>query len=247
MFWPRPHRLEGHAGRAIPAPSTLQKRLVEARAISDPIVSVDECRTSKANGKRTQRLQRYEDFDVIGPCRMIIDADPGIDDAMAILYAVRRPPQPACPESARRDPDALPEHAREMLLRLKTCQLCHVQEGMIRPRQQFRRALDASVQHEGVRRHLERLAEGAREMGRAVASAGRERFERQRAVEMAADVVDERASRRTASRPPWSATPPRLAGSIMADQMCGERLFNAIQEKPARVEAARLFEPQHLQ
>ena len=44
---------------------------------------------------------------------------------------------------------------------------------MIRPPQQFRRALDASVQHEGVRRHLERLAEGAREMGRAVASAGR--------------------------------------------------------------------------
>jgi len=65
-----------------------------------------------------------------------------------------------------------------MLLRLKTCQLCYVQEGMIRQRQQFGRALDASVQHEGVRRHLERLAEGAREMGGAVASAGRERFER---------------------------------------------------------------------
>ncbi len=26
-----------------------------------------------------------------GPCRMIIDVDPGIDDAMAIFYAVRRP------------------------------------------------------------------------------------------------------------------------------------------------------------
>ena len=25
------------------------------------------------------------------PCRMIIDVDPGIDDAMAIFYAVRRP------------------------------------------------------------------------------------------------------------------------------------------------------------
>ena len=25
------------------------------------------------------------------PCRMIVDVDPGIDDAMAIFYAVRRP------------------------------------------------------------------------------------------------------------------------------------------------------------
>ena len=108
MFWPRPHRLEGHAGRAIPAPLELQKRLVEARAISDPIVSVDECRTSKANGKRTQRRQRYEDFDVIGPCRMIIDVDPGIDDAMAIFYAVRRPPQPAC----RKAPGEIPMRCR---------------------------------------------------------------------------------------------------------------------------------------
>src|SRR5580693_10050903 len=125
-------------------------------------------------------------------------------------------PSAGVSESTRRDPDALPEHAREMLLRLKTCQLCHVQEGMIRPRQQFRRALDASVQHEGVRRHLQRLAEGAREMGRAVASAGREHFERQRAVEMAADVVDNalRAGRRQA---PCPQAPPWLAGSIMAD------------------------------
>src|ERR1700722_3826254 len=89
-----------------------------------------------------------------------------------------------------------------------------------------------------------RLAEGAREMGRAVASAGRERFERQRDVEMAADVVDNALR---AGQAPCPQVPPWLAGSIMADQMCGERLFNVIQEKPARVEAARLFEPQNLQ
>ena len=51
MFWPRPHRLEGHAGRAIPAPSTLHKGLVEARAISDPIVSSGRMQNErKANG-----------------------------------------------------------------------------------------------------------------------------------------------------------------------------------------------------
>jgi hypothetical protein len=33
-FWPRPHQIEGHAGRAIPAPSTLHKVLV-ARAIGE--------------------------------------------------------------------------------------------------------------------------------------------------------------------------------------------------------------------
>ena len=56
MFWPRPHRLEGHAGRAIPAPSTLHKGLVEARAISDPIVSSGRMQNEqKANGQRTSK------------------------------------------------------------------------------------------------------------------------------------------------------------------------------------------------
>jgi purine nucleosidase len=32
-----------------------------------------------------------KDFEVTNPCRMIIDVDTGIDDAMAIFYAVRRP------------------------------------------------------------------------------------------------------------------------------------------------------------
>jgi purine nucleosidase len=32
----------------------------------------------------------YEDFDLRSPYRMIIDVDPGIDDATAIFYAVRR-------------------------------------------------------------------------------------------------------------------------------------------------------------
>jgi purine nucleosidase len=32
-----------------------------------------------------------KDFEVTDPCRMIIDVDTGIDDAMAIFYAVRRP------------------------------------------------------------------------------------------------------------------------------------------------------------
>jgi hypothetical protein len=50
MFWPRPHRLEGHAGRAIPAPSTLHKGLVEARAIGG-----NARRERKANGQRTSK------------------------------------------------------------------------------------------------------------------------------------------------------------------------------------------------
>jgi hypothetical protein len=61
-------------------------------------------------------------------------------------------------ESTRRDPDALPEHAQEMLLRLKTCQLCHVQEGTIRPRQQFSRALDACTKACGVTWNVSRKA-----------------------------------------------------------------------------------------
>jgi hypothetical protein len=51
-FWPRPHRLEGHAGRAIPAP----KGPVEARAIGDPIVSSERMQNErKANGQRTSK------------------------------------------------------------------------------------------------------------------------------------------------------------------------------------------------
>ena len=57
MFWPRAHRLEGHAGRAIPAPSTLHKGLVEARAISD---SFKWTNAERAEGERPADIQTAE-------------------------------------------------------------------------------------------------------------------------------------------------------------------------------------------
>jgi hypothetical protein len=54
---PRPHRLEGHAGRAIRAPSTLHKGLVEARAISD---SFKWTNAERAEGERPADIQTAE-------------------------------------------------------------------------------------------------------------------------------------------------------------------------------------------